>query len=40
VPASLFDTSVWLAALFTSHPFHPKAQEQLQQATADEPAVF
>jgi toxin-antitoxin system PIN domain toxin len=40
VPASLFDTSVWLAAVFNSHPFHPTAQKRLQQATASEPAVF
>ncbi len=40
VPASLFDTNVWLAAVFTSHAYHQTARKQLQQATADEPALF
>jgi toxin-antitoxin system PIN domain toxin len=40
VPGSLFDTNVWLAAVFTTHPFHPQAQQALRQASAAEPAVF
>lgn len=40
MPGSLFDTNVWLAAVFTSHPFHQPAQQKLQQATPAEPAVF
>lgn len=40
MPASLFDTSVWLASLFPTHPFHAQARDQLQQATAAAPAVF
>ena len=40
MPGSLFDTNVWLAAVFTSHPFHRPAQQKLQQATPAQPAVF
>jgi len=40
MPGSLFDTNVWLAALFTSHPAHPQAQQVLLTATPAEPAVF
>ena len=40
MPGSLFDTNVWLAALFTSHPFHATAQHALQQATPAAPAVL
>lgn len=40
MPGSLFDTNVWLAAIFTSHPFHTLAQEVLQAATPADPAVF
>ena len=40
MPGSLFDTNVWLAAVFTTHPFHPQAQRSLQQATPAVPAVF
>jgi uncharacterized protein len=40
VPACLFDTNVWLAALFTSHPFHTQAQHALAQATPAQPAVL
>lgn len=40
MPGSLFDTNVWIAALFPTHPFHPLAQRALQQATPAEPAVF
>ena len=40
MPASLFDTSVWLAAVFAQHPFHGIARQALQQATSAQPAVF
>ena len=37
---TLFDTSVWIAAVFATHPSHRIAQKTLQQATLTEPAVF
>lgn len=40
MPGSLFDTNVWIAAVFTTHPFHPRARQALQVATAAAPAVF
>ena len=40
MPGSLFDTNVWIAAIFTTHPFHNLAQQFVQQATPAEPAVF
>lgn len=40
MPGTLFDTNVWLAAVFTTHPFHAMAQAALQRATPAEPAVF
>ena len=40
MPGYLFDTNVWLAAVFTTHPFHQPARQKLQQATPGEPAVF
>ena len=40
MPGSLFDTSVWLAAVFTTHPFHQSTRKCLQLATTAEPAVF
>jgi len=40
MPGSLFDTNVWLAALFTTHPAHQQAQQLLLAATPAEPAVF
>jgi len=40
VPASLFDTSVWLAAIFEQHPFHRIARQALRQAMPNQPAVF
>ncbi|MCX6904868.1 MAG: PIN domain-containing protein [Verrucomicrobia bacterium] len=36
----LFDTNVWIAAIFTTHPFHRQARQSLQQATPALPAVF
>jgi toxin-antitoxin system PIN domain toxin len=40
VPGSLFDTNVWIAAVFTTHAFHRQAQTALQDATPAAPAVF
>jgi toxin-antitoxin system PIN domain toxin len=40
VPGSLFDTNVWIAAIFTTHPFHQKARQALREATPAAPAVF
>ena len=40
MPGFLFDTSVWLAVVFTTHPFHQPARKCLQRATLAEPAVF
>lgn len=40
VPGSLFDTSVWIASVFTTHPFHEQAQAVLHAATPAFPAVF
>lgn len=40
MPGSLLDTNVWIAAIFTTHPFHNPAQQLLQQATPAAPAVF
>lgn len=40
MPGYLFDTNVWLAAVFTTHPFHQQARQKIQQATSREPAAF
>jgi len=40
MPGTLVDTNVWIAAVFTTHPFHALAQAALQQATPAVPAVF
>lgn len=40
MPGALFDTNVWLAALFTTHPFHALAQQSVQQATPAQPALL
>jgi toxin-antitoxin system PIN domain toxin len=40
VPGSLFDSNVWIAAIFTTHPLHQEAQTALQDATPAKPAVF
>jgi uncharacterized protein len=40
VPGSLFDSSVWIASIFTTHPFHEQAQTALHDATPANPAVF
>ena len=38
--ACLIDTNVWLAALFSCHPFHTHAQKALQQTTPAQPALW
>ena len=40
MPGSLFDTNVWLAAIFPTHPSHSKAQQALQQTTPAKPAAW
>ena len=40
MPGFLFDTNVWLAAIFPTHPFHIQAQQALKQATTSQPAVW
>jgi toxin-antitoxin system PIN domain toxin len=40
VPGTLFDTNVWLAAVFPAHPFHSKAQHLLLQTSTAQPAVW
>lgn len=37
---SLFDTNVWIAAIFSTHPFHARSQTALTKRTAADPAVF
>ena len=40
MPGSLFDTSVWIAVIFTTHPLHQPARRALLEATPAIPAVF
>lgn len=40
MPASLVDTSVWVAAVFPSHPLHAQAQGALAESSPEEPACF
>ncbi len=40
MPGYLLDTNVWLAAIFTTHPFHHLAEQTLQQATPAQPVAF
>lgn len=40
MPGLLFDTNVWIAAVFSTHPLHKPAQQALHQATKSKPAVF
>lgn len=40
MPACLFDTNIWLAVVFPSHPCHGQATGALRKATAQGPAVF
>ena len=38
--ASLIDTSVWVASVFSHHPAHERAQHELGRATSKKPAYF
>jgi toxin-antitoxin system PIN domain toxin len=38
--ASLYDTGVWVALSFSSHPFHTKARAVFEQADSGRPAAF
>lgn len=40
MPGSLIDTNVWIAAMFTTHPFHKQARRALHELTPAQPAVF
>lgn len=40
MPGLLCDTNVWIAAIFTTHPFHPPARRVLQAATPADPAIL
>ena len=40
MPGCLFDTNVWLAAIFPTHPFHATARHALQQTTPAQPAAW
>ena len=40
MPGSLFDTNVWIAAVFTTHAFHQEAEQALHETTASRPAIF
>ena len=40
MPGSLFDTNIWLAAIFPTHPFHVVAQHAILQGTRAKPAVW
>ena len=40
MPAALFDTNVWIAAVFSTHPFHDVARRRLLDATPSSPAIF
>lgn len=39
-PASLFDTGVWVALTFPSHPLHGRSRDALSACTRDMPALF
>ena len=40
MPGSLFDTNIWIAAVFPTHPFHGVAQTALKNANPENPAFF
>ena len=40
MPGSLFDTNVWIASIFSTHPLHQRARKALHNATPADPAVF
>ena len=37
MPGFLFDSNIWVALTFASHPFHDRAGEQVKQSSADRP---
>ena len=40
MPASLFDTSIWIALAFGNHPHHPHAKTAFELADDQAPAYF
>jgi uncharacterized protein len=40
VSGSLFDTNIWIAVVFPTHPFHDIAQDRLASASVARPAVM
>lgn len=40
MPGALFDTNIWLAVVFSTHPGHAVARMALQSSTGAEPALF
>jgi toxin-antitoxin system PIN domain toxin len=40
MPGTLFDTNIWLAVVFASHPGHVVARQALQAASSTQPALF
>ena len=40
MPGRLFDTNIWIAVLFPTHPFHGQARAVLESTRPAEPAVF
>jgi uncharacterized protein len=40
VSGSLFDTNVWIAVVFPTHPFHSKAKQALARTNTVRPAVM
>ena len=40
MPGLLFDTTIWLGAVFPTHPFHSQTRQVLAAATHSVPAVF
>ena len=37
MPGFLFDSNIWVALTFASHPFHDRAGEQVKRSSADRP---
>ncbi|MDB6034187.1 MAG: Ribonuclease VapC41 [Verrucomicrobiales bacterium] len=40
MPGSLFDSNIWIATVFPTHPAHHQARQLLLEATPGKPAVF
>jgi uncharacterized protein len=40
VPGSLFDSNIWIAAAFPTHPVHHRGRHALLDAAPNKPAVF